>query len=162
MKTDGSLERNMYSELVTVYQCLEKELLSHNPGCNRCGTCCNFRAFDHVLYTSNIEVQFIKQHIKVPDFIISHNVCPFLKDNQCSIRDYRTLGCRTFYCNPHYKEVSSDIYEKYYRMIKELSIKYGMPWRYHPFLEQLLDSEHILIGLPVTDPSRPGIFNTRC
>lgn len=132
---------NIYSELITIYQQLEKELTSLDPGCNRCGTCCDFTAFDHVLYASNIEVTYIKQHVKVPDFTISDNICPFLKNNQCSIRDYRTLGCRVFYCNPSYKELSYEIYEKYYRMIRELSVKYTIQWEYLPFLAQLLTTE---------------------
>lgn len=131
------MDTDIYSELETIYQSLEKELTAINPGCKGCGTCCNFTAFDHVLYASSIEVDFIMQNVKVPDFDIANNICPFLKDNQCSIRDYRTLGCRVFYCNPHYKDISPEIYEKYYRMIKELSVRYNIEWRYLPFLEQI-------------------------
>ena len=123
METQAVSEENLYSELAIVYQRLEKELAQLNPGCNRCGTCCNFGTFDHVLYTSSMEVAYITQYVEVPDFNVSDNVCPFLKDNQCSIRDFRTLGCRIFYCNPHYKEILCDLYEKYHCMIKELSKK---------------------------------------
>lgn len=131
--------KNLYSELVTLYQDLEKELTLLNPGCDTCGTCCNFSAFDHVLYVSSIEVDYIAQHVEIPDFNISDNICPFLKDNQCSIRDYRTLGCRIFYCNPHYKEILYDLYEKYHCMFKELSKKYNYQWKYLPFLGQLAE-----------------------
>ena len=96
METQAVSEENLYSELAIVYQRLEKELAQLNPGCNRCGTCCNFGTFDHVLYTSSMEVAYITQYVEVPDFNVSDNVCPFLKDNQCSIRDFRTLGCRIF------------------------------------------------------------------
>ncbi|MGQ3685889.1 MAG: YkgJ family cysteine cluster protein [Candidatus Loosdrechtia sp.] len=128
---------DIYSELITIYNQLEKELTSLDQVCNRCGTCCNFTTFDHILYASNIEVAYIKQHKKIPDFTISDNICPFLKNNQCSIREYRTLGCRVFYCNHSYKEITSEIYEKYYRMIRELSMKYSVQWEYQPFLTQL-------------------------
>lgn len=130
---------NLYSELVAIYQRLEDELIRLNPGCNACGTCCNFVKFDHVLYTSNIETDFVTMHVEVPDFNVSSNGCPFLKDNQCSIRDFRTLGCRIFYCNPNYKEISGDLYEKYYRKIKDLSIKHNIQWKYLPFLDQLAE-----------------------
>lgn len=132
-------EINLYSEFVLLYQRLEKELTRMNPGCNRCGTCCNFSAFDHVLYASAIEVDFITRNVEVPDFNISDNRCPFLKDNQCSIRDFRTLGCRIFYCNPHYKEILCDMYEKYCQMMKELNDKYKIQWKYLPFLDQLAE-----------------------
>lgn len=139
MTTREVLQENLYSELSLLYQHLEKELTQLNPGCNTCGTCCNFSTFDHVLYTSSIEVNYITQYVEVPDFNISDNVCPFLKDNQCSIRDFRTLGCRIFYCNPHYKEILYDLYEKYHCMIKELSKKYNYQWKYLPFLSQLAE-----------------------
>jgi len=144
-------EVNLYSELGRIYQRLEKELTQLNPGCNRCGTCCNFSTFDHVLYTSSIEVNFITRNVEVPNFNVSDNLCPFLKDNQCSIRDFRTLGCRVFYCNPHYKEVLYGVYEKYYQMIKELSMKYNIQWKYLPFLDQLAEfksGQPLLFGNP--------------
>lgn len=131
------LDVNLYSELGRIYQLLEKELTQLNPGCNQCGTCCDFSTFDHVLYASSIEINYITQNVEVPDFNLADNVCPFLKDNQCSIRDFRTLGCRVFYCNPQYREVLCDMYEKYYHMIKELSNKYNAQWSYLPFLNYL-------------------------
>ncbi|KAA0242309.1 hypothetical protein FBQ80_16260 [Candidatus Brocadia sp. AMX2] len=132
-------ESNLSSELEIIYHQLEKELTRLNPGCNRCGTCCDFSAFDHILYASSIEINFITWNVEVPDFNVSDNICPFLKNNQCSIRDFRTLGCRVFYCNPHYKEVLNEVYEKYYQMIKDLSRKYDTQWEYLPFLHKLAE-----------------------
>lgn len=140
MNIKGSLEVNSRLELVNIYQRLENELMELNPTCRQCGTCCKFSEFDHVLYASNVEVDFITQHVDVPEFDISKNICPFLKNNQCSIRDFRTIGCRTFYCNPNFKEVSHALYEKYYQMVKELSRKYNIQWKYMPFLDQLSNS----------------------
>ena len=93
MKINVSLDVNIYSELIILYQRLEEELIPLNPGCSKCGICCDFSKFDHVLYASGIEVNFIIQHIKVPDFNVLDNICPFLKDNQCSIGNFRMLGC---------------------------------------------------------------------
>lgn len=137
MAAPEALPGSLYSELSLLYRRLEEETTLLNPGCNKCGTCCNFTAFDHILYASSIEVGYITQHVKVPDFTISDNVCPFLKENQCSIRDFRTLGCRIFYCNPHYKENMYTLYEKYYFMIKELLKKFDYQLKYLPFLSQL-------------------------
>ncbi len=137
------LDVNLYSELGRIYQLLEKELTQLNPGCSQCGTCCDFSTFDHILYASSIEINYITRNVEVPDFNVADNVCPFLKDNQCSIRDFRTLGCRVFYCNPHYREVLCDMYEKYYHMIKELSSKYNVQWGYLPFLNYLAEFNSI-------------------
>ncbi len=137
MEINVSLDVNVYSELMILYQRLEEKLIQLNPGCSGCGICCDFSKLDHVLYASSIEVNFITQHIKVPNFNILDNLCPFLKDNQCSIRNFRMLGCRVFYCDPYYQVVSQDVYEEYHRRIKELSIEYNIIWKYQPFLRQL-------------------------
>src|SRR4030066_639671 len=87
-------ELNLDAGLTAIYRQLENELAQLNPGCNGCGTCCNFSDFDHVLYASGVEIDFIVRHAHVPDFAVSDNMCPFLKDNHCSIREFRMLGCR--------------------------------------------------------------------
>ena len=128
MTVEERFKVNVYSELGIIYQHLEKELTQLNPGCDRCGTCCNFDTFEHVLYASSIEVNFITRNLEIPDFNVADNICPFLKDNQCSIRDFRTLGCRIFYCDHNFKEMLYEMYEKYYHMIKDLSLKYNVQW----------------------------------
>ncbi len=145
---------NLHSELVTLYQDLEKELMQLNPGCDKCGACCNFRTFDHVLYASSVEVGFITQHVEVPDFDVTNNCCPFLKDNRCSIRTFRMLGCRIFHCNPAYQAISHDLYEKYHRMMKEISKKYKVQWKYLPFLTQLSEFKSRLSPL-IGNPKLP-------
>ena len=46
-------------EIVEIYNELEAELASHDPGCNTCGTCCHFDEFNHVLYASTIETKYL-------------------------------------------------------------------------------------------------------
>lgn len=132
---DDILKNN--TELKEIYNKLEQELSRINPGCDACGTCCHFDEFDHVLYTSNIETDYIVNNVNVPHFDKKQNICPFLIENKCTIRDYRALGCRVFFCNPHYKETSQEIYNKYYNMIKKIAIKNQIDWQYAPMLELL-------------------------
>ncbi|NUO09073.1 MAG: YkgJ family cysteine cluster protein [Candidatus Brocadia sp.] len=155
MTIEEQMKLNLYSELRRIYQMLEEELTQLNPGCNRCGACCNFSTFDHVLYASSVEVNLITSNVEVPVFNVSDNICPFLKENQCSIRTFRTLGCRVFYCNPNYKDVLYTIYENYYQMIKDLSRKYTIQWKYLPFLKQLAEfksEQLLLVGKPNSSP----------
>jgi len=133
----GGKEQKLLSELETLYERLEQELKTINPHCNMCGMCCNFTVFDHILYASNLEVAYIIHHQEVLELNISRNVCPFLKNNKCTIRDHRMLACRTFYCNERYKKSTQALYEKYYCFIKELYRKYNIEWTYRPFLVQL-------------------------
>ena len=124
-----------------IYKQLEEELASINPGCNTCGTCCHFEEFGHVLYTSTIETDYIKDNVEVPSFDPEKNVCPFLVNQECSIREHRALGCRVFFCNPHYKETLAEIYEKYYTMIKDLAIENKVEWHYAPMMQLLKEKE---------------------
>ena len=127
-------------EIIQIYKKLESELSSINPGCDACGACCHFDEFGHVLYTSTIETDYIKDNVEVPSFDPDKNVCPFLIDNKCTAREHRALGCRVFFCNPDYKEKSQDIYNKYYTMIKDLADKNQVKWRYAPMLKLLKDN----------------------
>ena len=126
-----------HPEIVEIYKKLEAELVSINPGCNSCGTCCHFDKFDHILYASTIETNYILENVEVPSFDPDNNVCPFLANNQCTIREYRALGCRVFFCNPDYKETLQDIYEKYYTMIKDVAVKNQTEWQYAPMMKLL-------------------------
>ncbi len=124
-------------DIKEIYKKLEAELESINPGCNTCGTCCHFDEFGHVLYTSNIEIDYIRENVEIPAFDIDKNVCPFLVNYECSIREHRALGCRVFFCNPDHKETLQEIYEKYYTMIKELADDNEVEWHYAPMLKLL-------------------------
>lgn len=125
--------------IVEIYRKLEAELAGINPGCESCGSCCHFNTYDHVLYAATIETDYILNNVNVPRFDPDQNACPFLADNKCTIREHRTLGCRVFFCNPEYKEKSQTIYDKYYRMIKDLAEKDGVEWQYAPMMKLLQD-----------------------
>ncbi|HHT9106248.1 MAG TPA: YkgJ family cysteine cluster protein [Candidatus Wujingus californicus] len=137
LKNDKTTDSKIYIELVKIYQDLEKEIGKINPECKMCGTCCNFGKYKHVLYASSIETDFLEKFVDVHAFNVTDNVCPFLKDNKCSIRNFRTLGCRIFYCDSKHKDTSYGLYERYLRKIKKLSNKYNIEWKYRPFLHQL-------------------------
>ncbi len=62
-------------EIIEIYKKLEAELSSINPGCNACGTCCHFDEFNHVLYASTIETDYILDNVEVPPFDTDGNVC---------------------------------------------------------------------------------------
>ena len=132
-----TLKNKIELKLQGIYKELDEELAKISLGCDACGECCNFAKFDHVLYATMIEVDYIKRNVSVPQNHSNKNICPFLVDNKCGIRDYRTLGCRVFYCNPNYQNLSQEIYNKYYRKIKDLAQAHDLEWRYAPMLELL-------------------------
>ena len=100
------------------------------PSCRACGECCHFDKYGHTPYTSGLEVDYILHNAGRPEIAAEKGVCPYLVDNRCTVRKYRPLGCRTFYCEEGWKDTSSDIYEKYLRRIKGLYEANGMEWNY--------------------------------
>jgi Fe-S-cluster containining protein len=130
------------SNIKEIYKKLEAELASIDPGCNACGTCCHFDEFGHVLYASTIETDYIQKNVKIPSFNPDKKVCPFLVNNECSIREHRVLGCRVFFCNPDHKETLQAIYEKYYTMIKDLAIDNEVEWQYAPMMKMLKEKSN--------------------
>lgn len=131
----GSLNNN--SELIEVYNKLDLELSKINPGCDACGTCCHFDKYGHELYASTIEVDYILENVEIPPFDPDQRTCPFLVEGKCTIRDYRALGCRVFFCNPAYKDTSYEIYDRYYKIIKGIADRKQIEWRYAPMVELL-------------------------
>ena len=134
---------NNNSDIKKIYKKLEAELASINPGCNACGTCCHFDEFGHVLYTSTTETDYIRDNVEIPDFDPDKNVCPFLVNYECSIREHRALGCRIFFCNPDYKETLQEIYERYHTIIKDLVVSNDVEWQYAPMLKMLKKNKKI-------------------
>ena len=74
---------------------------------------------------------------------MSADFCPFQKDNLCTAREPRPLGCRIYYCDPNYQETSNRITEKYLAKLKQLADENVINWQYaplHVFLNQGRDS----------------------
>ena len=133
------MKPNISVYLQNIYEELNSEMGAQNVNCDACGKCCNFQTFDHVLYASRIESDYILENVNTPLPEFQDNkTCPFMIDHYCTVREFRTLGCRVFFCDNEYKKnLSQDIYNKYYRKIQELSIKYNLDWEYKPLNDYL-------------------------
>ena len=57
---------------------------------------------------------------------------PFQKENVCTAREPRPLGCRVYFCDPAYQETGNEITEKYLRRLKDLADELSLGWRYGP------------------------------
>jgi Fe-S-cluster containining protein len=125
------------TELSKLYKELDEVLSEQAPECRACGQCCHFEDFGHVLYASSLEVDYLLRGAGSPKRPIKKEVCPYLVDNLCTAREHRTLGCRLFFCQEGWQTTSQDIYETYYRRIKELAIKYQLEWYYAPMVSAL-------------------------
>ncbi len=126
-------------ELGRIYKDLDEELAKLAPSCRACGDCCHFEEYGHKLYVSDMEADYMlnNNNAELPNTPINNGVCPYLADNKCTIREYRSLGCRIFYCQEDWEATSSDLYERYLRRIKDLCTANGLKWNYAPMPSQL-------------------------
>src|SRR5262249_14179859 len=102
------------------------------PRCVASGRCCRFKEYDHVLFLSNLEAEVLLAGAPPYDRPVSADFCPFQKDNLCTAREPRPLGCRVYYCDPSYQETGNRISEKYLQQLKVLAKEHGVAWRYAP------------------------------
>src|SRR5262249_59389769 len=63
---------------------------------------------------------------------VSPDFCPFQKDNLCTAREPRPLGCRIYFCDPSYQETGNHITEAALHRLKALAREHGVDWRYAP------------------------------
>ncbi|MEM7236169.1 MAG: hypothetical protein AAF517_28655, partial [Planctomycetota bacterium] len=59
----------------------------------------------------------------------------------CVERERRPLGCRTYFCDPEYRDETEAVYEELHREIQSLAERYGIPYRYEPFVAALREPQ---------------------
>ena len=110
----------------------EEEIAAAGPVCLASGRCCRFKEHGHTLFVSNLEAGVLLSGAPPYQQPVSADFCPFQKENLCTAREHRPLGCRVYYCDPRYQETGNQITEKYLRMLKDLAEASGLEWRYAP------------------------------
>lgn len=134
------VERAVYTRTVLdLYKEVDTDVAAAGPVCIASGKCCRFKEYGHVLYLSKLEAEVLLAAAPPYERPVSADFCPFQKDNLCTAREPRPLGCRVYFCDPAYQETGNRITEKYLRRLKELADESGVAWEYaplHHFLNQ--------------------------
>ncbi len=125
-----------FRELETAYADLERELGELRPLCRQSSRCCRFKDFDHQLWTTGLELDWLLAGEALPE-TIPDGVCPYLKNGLCGARGRRMLGCRVFFCDPGYKDAMNPLYERYHARIKEIHRRFGLAYEYRELLAAL-------------------------
>ena len=123
-----------YRKLETIYADLGVELDRLRPRCELSGRCCKFKAYDHQLWTTPLEIDYLIENVGLPERV-DHALCPYLEEGKCSVRAHRMLGCRIFFCDPDYESDMGPIYEKYHEKVKALHREAGVDYRYVEFVK---------------------------
>ena len=119
-------------KVLQLYAEVDREVAAAGPVCVASGRCCRFKEYGHVLFLSGLEAEVLLDAAPPYPQPVMADFCPFQKDNLCTAREPRPLGCRVYYCDPSYQETGNAITEKYLRRFKELAEQEGVDWHYAP------------------------------
>jgi hypothetical protein len=125
--------------ILELYRKVDQTVAAAGPVCIASGRCCRFKEYGHVLYLSNLEAEVLLDAAPPYQKPVSPDFCPFQKDNLCTAREPRPLGCRIYYCDPSYQETGNRITEDALHELKQLAQEHGISWEYAPlhyFLNQ--------------------------
>src|SRR5947199_4758965 len=118
--------------VLELYADVNRQVAAAGPVCVASGRCCRFKEYGHVLFLSNLEADVLLAQATPYEAPVSADYCPFQKDNLCTAREPRPLGCRIYYCDPNYQETGNQITETYVRRLKDLAQEHGSAWQYAP------------------------------
>src|SRR3954452_20832156 len=119
--------------VLKLYADADRDVAAAGPVCVASGRCCRFKEYGHTLFLSSLEAEVLLS--AAPEYdsnAVTSDFCPFQKENLCTAREPRPLGCRVYYCDPNYQEKSQEITEKYLRRLKELADEFQLDWQYAP------------------------------
>ena len=126
-------------EVLQLYAEVDREVAAAGPVCVASGKCCRFKEYGHTLFVSKLEADVLLAAAPPYDAPVGADFCPFQKDNLCTAREPRPLGCRVYYCDPNYQETGNQITEKYLGRLKQIAADNELDWHYaplHHFLNQ--------------------------
>ncbi len=130
----GSLPPAALAELRQVYDALDQHLAALGVECRACGRCCDFARNDYVLYASFIE-RAAARDCGGAARLAEAGQCGFLAGGRCTLRAWRPLGCRVFFCAPEHKAREQEICEEFLGRLRAATDRCGLPWDYRPFFE---------------------------
>jgi Fe-S-cluster containining protein len=120
------------SELRQVYEELDAEIARLSPRCELSGRCCRFLEYEHTLFLSTIEADYLLRAAPPPVRELDDGAtCPWQNESgRCTAREGRPLGCRVYFCDPKYIEQAPELSERYLAKIKSITARGGLPWDY--------------------------------
>lgn len=113
-----------------IYSWIDEQIQKDSTKCKACGTCCNFKDFDHQLYITTPEFIYFKENMD-PNNIkpMIDGKCPYCIKGKCTVYNYRFAGCRIFYCDGDL-DLQSEISEKVVRKFSALCDKLDVQYQY--------------------------------
>ena len=125
-----------YEQLSQLYAELEEDI---DPSLSVLrGGCCDFRIADHRLYATSLEVEYLREGrgspIPQPE---AEGLCPFWQQGLCKAREHRPLGCRTYFCDPSWRERGEQLHEEFHRRIVALHKRHQISYSYRSWVDAM-------------------------
>lgn len=144
-----------------LYEELAAEIARHAPLCVQSGRCCRFREYDHTLFLSALEAAYLLE--QAPDAsrpLDAGETCPWQDERgRCTARESRPLGCRIYFCDPHFQSVMPDLSEAFLSRLKLLSGEAGLSWDYAPLHVHLRRDR---VRFPASGTEESAQFGSSC
>jgi hypothetical protein len=122
----------LHERVLALYADVAADVAAAGPKCDASGRCCRFKEYGHTLFLSQLEADVLLASAPPYAKPVNSEFCPFQRDNLCTAREPRPLGCRVYFCDPSYQETGNRITETYLGRLKQLSEELGLDWRYAP------------------------------
>ncbi|MFO0956869.1 MAG: hypothetical protein U0800_05295 [Isosphaeraceae bacterium] len=141
--------------LRALYRAIDATIAHHAPVCAASGRCCRFEEYGHTLFLSKPEADLLIDEAPAPSRALDRGEsCPWQNQRGlCTARDARPIGCRVYFCDPKFVDLSYEISERAVRVLKSLCEETGIGWRYaplHAHLQEAADAGRI--GDPAGPP----------
>lgn len=132
-----SLRESVSQLMAGIYHELDDSIGQVQSTCQSCKRCCDFAASGLNLFVSNLELAYFVMTVS-PAETIPAGRCPYL-DAQlgCRVREYRPIGCRTYFCRPPEGYDEQRLYEKALGQVKRFVEAHHLAYGYIEWLKGL-------------------------
>jgi Fe-S-cluster containining protein len=130
--------RETVSQLMSsIYRELDATIGQVQSTCRSCKNCCDFAKSGLNLFVSNLELAYFVMNVP-PASKIPSGRCPYLDENQgCIVREFRPIGCRTYFCTPPKNYDEQTLYENAIGQVKRFIESHRLAYGYIEWLKGL-------------------------
>jgi Fe-S-cluster containining protein len=125
--------RRLLEEVAAIYEWIEarrKQEPARAGRCKACGACCDFPAYDHRLFVTPPELEYLAARLGVRALKeMSTGRCPYQEGARCTVHEHRLVGCRIFCCDGD-PDFQSELSEEALRRLKAVCEQLQVPYRY--------------------------------
>jgi Fe-S-cluster containining protein len=132
-----SVRESVSQLMASIYRDLDASIGQVQSTCQSCKKCCDFAKSGLNLFVTNLELAYFVMNVP-PVNEISAGRCPYLDANLgCSVREFRPIGCRTYFCTPPQGYDEQALYENAIGQVKRFIETHPLAYGYIEWLKGL-------------------------